>query len=105
MKRKNASIQPDLFEQDELASCRPSHRRNSWQRWSNPCLLEIAAALASGEAAMTKITADHLGRSPSFTSQSTRISSCSNRRARRRQYGLADRARQLRLDHGRGHRR
>ena len=59
-------------------------------------LLEIAAALASGEVAMTKITADHLGRGAFvYIRQSTADQLLHNPESRRRQYGLADRARQL----------
>ena len=48
MKRKNASIQPDLFEQDEP---RPSLLSQTDQLATQveALLLEIAAALASGE--------------------------------------------------------
>src|SRR6266576_2872124 len=79
-----------------LASCRPSHRRNSWQRWSKPCRSRSRRRWQAGRSAMTKITADHLGRSAFvYIRQSTADQLLHNPESRRRQYGLADRARQL----------
>ena len=63
MKPKNASIQLDLFEQDEPRVLPAlSHRRNSWQHWSKPCCSRSRRRWQAGRSPMTKITADHLGR-------------------------------------------
>src|SRR6266704_1874875 len=79
-----------------LASCRPSHRRNSWQRWWKPCCSRSRQRWQAGRSAMTKITANHLGRSALvYIRQSTADQLLHNPESRRRQYGLADRARQL----------
>jgi hypothetical protein len=48
MKRKNASIQPDLFEQDEPRVL-PALSQKEQLMLVEALLLEIAAALASGE--------------------------------------------------------
>ena len=48
MKRKNASIQPDLFEQDEPCVL-PALSQKEQLATVEALLLEIAAALASGE--------------------------------------------------------
>jgi hypothetical protein len=82
MKRKNASIQPDLFEQDEPRVLPDLSR--SRQRWQ------------TGRSAMTKITVNHLGRAAFvYIRQSTADQLLHKPESRRRQYGLADRARQL----------
>ena len=47
MKRKNARIQPDLFEQDELPAL---SQKEQLATLVEVLLLEIAAALANGEA-------------------------------------------------------
>jgi hypothetical protein len=96
MKRKNARIQPDLFEQDEprvlpalsqkeqLATLVEALCSRSRRRWQ------------TGRPAMTKITANHLGRAAFvYIRQSTADQLLHNPESRRRQYGLADRARQL----------
>ena len=55
---------------------------------------------------MSKITSEHLSRNAYvYVRQSTADQLTHNHESRRRQYGLADRARQLGLDHSRGHRR
>src|SRR5882724_6433440 len=96
MKRKNASIQPDLFEQAEPRVLPALSQRNSWQRWSKPCCSRSRRRWQTGRSAMTKITADHLGRSAFvYIRQSTADQLLHNPESRRRQYGLADRARQL----------
>jgi hypothetical protein len=49
MKRKNASIQPDLFEQDEPRVLPALSQKEQLATLVEALLLEIAAALASGE--------------------------------------------------------
>jgi hypothetical protein len=49
MKRKNASIQPDLFEQDEPRVLPAFSQKEQLATLVEALLLEIAAALASGE--------------------------------------------------------
>src|SRR6266478_2489424 len=58
MKRKNASIQPDLFEQDEPRVLPALSQKEQLATLVEALLLEIAAALASGE-----VGDDDLGRS------------------------------------------
>src|SRR5258708_10874822 len=78
-----------------LASCWPSHRRNSWQRWSKRCCARSRRRWQAGRSAMTKIAADHLGRSAFvYIRQSTADQLLHNLESRR-QYGLAERARLL----------
>ena len=49
MKRKNASTQPDLFEQDEPRILLALSQKERLATLVEALLLEIAAALASGE--------------------------------------------------------
>jgi hypothetical protein len=49
MKRKNTSIQPDLFEQDEPRVLPALSRKEQLATLVEALLFEIAAALASGE--------------------------------------------------------
>ena len=49
MKRKNASIQPDLFEQDEPRVLPVLSQKEQLATLIETLLLEIAAALVSGE--------------------------------------------------------
>jgi hypothetical protein len=49
MKRKNASIQPDLFAQDEPRVLPVLSQKEQLATLVQALLLEIAAALASGE--------------------------------------------------------
>jgi hypothetical protein len=49
MKRKNASIQPDLFEQHERRVLPALSQKEQLATLVEALLLEIAAALASGE--------------------------------------------------------
>jgi hypothetical protein len=49
MKRKNASIQPDLFEQDEPRVLSVLSQKEQLATLVETLLLEIAAALVSGE--------------------------------------------------------
>jgi len=49
MKRKNASIQPDLFEQDEPHVLPALSQKEQLATLVEALLLEIATALASGE--------------------------------------------------------
>ena len=51
MKRKNASIQPDLFEQDEPRVLPALSQKEQLATLVEALLFEIAAALASGKAA------------------------------------------------------
>lgn len=50
MKRKNARIQPDLFEQDEPRVLPALSQKEQLATLVEALLLEIAAALAKGEA-------------------------------------------------------
>jgi len=63
MKHTSASVQPDLFEH-EVARALPSPlQKEQLAALVQALLLEIAVALAVSEVrAMTKITAEHLGR-------------------------------------------
>ncbi|HWN49873.1 MAG TPA: hypothetical protein VNO18_08615 [Xanthobacteraceae bacterium] len=49
MKRKNASIQPDLFEQDEPRVLPVLSQKEQLATLVETLLIEIAAALVSGE--------------------------------------------------------
>jgi hypothetical protein len=49
MKRKDASIQPDLFEQDEPRGLPALSQKEQLATLVEALLLEIAAALAKGE--------------------------------------------------------
>src|SRR5216110_2866577 len=96
MKRKNATFSRTCSSRTSLAFCQPSHRRNSWQRWSKHCCSRSRRRWQAGRSSMTKITADHLGRGAFvYIRQSTADQLLHNPESRRRQYGLADRARQL----------
>jgi hypothetical protein len=96
MKHKSASSQPDLFEQQEPRALPPPLQKEQLAALVEALLLEIAVALAARRSAMTKITADHLGRGAFvYIRQSTADQLLHNPESRRRQYGLADRARQL----------
>src|SRR6201989_1583168 len=96
MKRKNPRIQPDLFEQDEPRVLPALSQKEQLATLVEALLLEIAAALQRGRPAMTKLTANHLGRAAFvYIRQSTADQLLHNPESRRRQYGLADRARQL----------
>ena len=53
MKRKNARIQPDLFEQDDPRVLPALSQKEQLATLVEALLLEIAAALANGEAAST----------------------------------------------------
>jgi len=50
MKHKSASIQPDLFEQDERRVLRVPSQKEQLATLVEALLLEIAVALADGEA-------------------------------------------------------
>ena len=96
MKRKNAGIQPDLFEQDEPRVLPALSQKEQLERWSKPCCSRSRRRWQTGRPAMTKITANHLGRAAFvYIRQSTADQLLHNPESRRRQYGLADRARQL----------
>ena len=74
MKKKSASRRPDLFDVDEHQAAPISKQREQLATLMGALLREIAAALAAGEPAMTKITADHLarqGRAPFVTATHT----------------------------------
>src|SRR5262249_49940468 len=63
---------------------------------SKPCCSRSRQRWCPGRLLMTKITADHLGRGAFvYIRQSTADQLLHNLESRRRQYGLADRARQL----------
>src|SRR5215469_11290862 len=95
MKRNSASIQPDLFEQNRPRVLLVPLHRSSWQRWSKPCCSRSRRRWQARRSPMTKITADHLGRGAFvYIRQSTADQLLHNLESRR-QYGLADRARQL----------
>src|SRR5215469_6363128 len=96
MKRNSASIQPDLFEQNRPRVLLVPLHRSSWQRWSKPCCSRSRRHWQAGRSPMTKITADHLDRGAFvYIRQSTADQLLHNLERRRRQYELADRARQL----------
>src|SRR5215472_2744724 len=96
MKHRSTSVQPDLFEQNRpRAYCQPPYTRSGWQRWSKPCCSRSRRRWQARRSPMTKITADHLGRGAFvYIRQSTADQLLHNLESRR-QYGLADRARQL----------
>src|SRR6516162_7051346 len=80
--------------------CRPScchrHSRHSLRRSWRCCCARSPLRSQPGRSAMTKITAEHLARSAYvYVRQSTADQLIHNRESRRRQYALADRARQL----------
>jgi hypothetical protein len=96
MKHKSASIQPNLFEQNGPRVLPVSSQKEHLTTLIEALLLEIAATLATGEVGDDQITADHLGRGAFvYIRQSTADQILHNPESRRRQYGLADRARQL----------
>src|SRR5262249_47882253 len=95
MKHKSASIQPDLFEQEEPRALPSPLQKEQLARLVEALLIEMAV-VRPGRSVMTKITADHLGRGAFvYIRQSTADQLLHNPESRRRQYGLADRARQL----------
>src|SRR6516162_11145276 len=80
--------------------CRPScchrHSRHSLRRSWRCCCARSPLRSQPGRSAMTKIRAEHLARSAFvYVRQSTADQLIHNRESRRRQYALADRARQL----------
>src|SRR3954465_204096 len=96
MKRKNARTQPDLFEQDEPRVFPALSQKEQLATLIEALLLEIRRRWQTGRPAMTKITANHLGRAAFvYIRQSTADQLLHNPESRRRQDGLADRARQL----------
>src|SRR5712671_4896997 len=106
MKHKNASIQPDLFEQDEPRVLPALSQKEQLATLVEALLLEIAAALASGEVGDDQ---DH-GGPPG--PQRLRLHPPVDGRSASAQPGEPPpsvRARRscsaARLDHGRGHRR
>src|ERR1700680_2225113 len=75
---------------------RSPHRRISWRHWWKPCCARSPRRWRPGRSAMTKITADHLSRGAFvYIRQSTADQLLHNQESRRRQYGLAERAKQL----------
>jgi DNA invertase Pin-like site-specific DNA recombinase len=96
MKHKSAGIQPDLFVQDGSRALPTVSQTEQLATLIEALLLEIAWRWRPGRWSMTKITADHLGRGAFvYIRQSTGDQLLHNPESRRRQYGLADRARQL----------
>jgi len=96
MTRQFENPQPSLFDEDEPRVELAPAEKIGLATLVKALLLEIATALANGETGMTKITADHLARSACvYVRQSTADQLVHNHESRRRQYGLADRARQL----------
>lgn len=90
------SMQPGLFEQGQPGVELSPTRRRHLAALIEALMIEIAAALAPGRPAMTKITAEHLARSAYvYIRQSTADQLLHNDESRRRQYALADRARRL----------
>src|ERR1700741_4507708 len=72
------------------------HRRSRWRRWCSCCCARSRRRLQTGRAAMSKITSEHFARSAIvYIRQSTADQLVHNQESQRRQYGLADRARQL----------
>ena len=80
MKHRSTSVQPDLFEQNRPRILPAPIHKERLAALVKALLLEIAAALASAFVYIRQSTADQL---------------LHNLESRRRQYGLADRARQL----------
>src|ERR1700724_865501 len=72
------------------------HNASSWWGWWKPCCARSQRRWRPGRSAMTKITADHLSRGAFvYIRQSTPDQLVHNQESQRRQYGLADRAKQL----------
>src|SRR5947207_1218626 len=96
MTRQFENPQPSLFDEDEPRVELAPAKKIGLATLVKALLLEIATALANGETGDDKITADHLARSACvYVRQSTADQLVHNHESRRRQYGLADRARQL----------
>src|SRR5438876_2494703 len=96
MKRNTASRQPDCSRWASIRRRRSPHSGRSWRRWWKPCCARSPRRRWPGRSAMTKITADHLARGAFvYIRQSTADQLVHNQESRRRQYGLADRAKQL----------
>jgi hypothetical protein len=92
MKQNPASRQPDLFDVDDYQTSPIPSQKEQLAALVEVLLREIAAALAAGRSAMTKIRLTISRAAPSSTSANRRpSSSCTTRRAGG-QYGLADRA-------------
>ena len=96
MKHKSASSQPDLFEQEEPRALPSLLQKEQLAALVEPYCARSRWRWRPGRSAMTKITADHLGRGAFvYIRQSTADQLLHNPESRRRQYGLADRVRQL----------
>src|SRR6516165_6728729 len=76
--------------------CWRPHTWRSWRPWSKRCCSRSRQRWQTEGSVMIKITAEHLARSAYvYIRQSTPDQLVHNHESRRRQYGLADRARQL----------
>ena len=100
MKRALIWPEPDLFEDGGPPAAVPDDQKRSLVLLIQAMLSEITAAAAPAltkrRAAMTKIMPEHLARGAFvYVRQSTADQLLHNHESRRRQYGLADRARQL----------
>jgi hypothetical protein len=96
MNQKATSRQPDLFDMDEHPTAPIPAEREQLAVLVEALQREIIAALAAEGVDMTKITADHLARAAFvYIRQSTADQLVHNRESLRRQYGLADRGKQL----------
>src|SRR5450631_3953756 len=97
MTHQSENLQPSLFEAERPCVELRAAQKSELATVIEVLLREIAAALAkAGGAAMTKITTEHLSRSACvYIRQSTADQLMHNHESRRRQYGLADRAKQL----------
>jgi hypothetical protein len=96
MMQKLENPQPDLFELDEPRAVLAPAQKIQLAAPIEALLLEIAAAPAGGEVGDAEITAERLSRGAFvYIRQSTVDQLMHNQESRRRQYGLAERARQL----------
>ena len=93
MRRQSQHLLRSLFDEDGLLLC---CRPQKWRSWSKPCCSRSWQRSQAGNSAMTKITSEHLARGAFvYIRQSTGDQLLHNQESQRRQYALADRARQL----------
>src|SRR6185295_5164760 len=97
MTKHGASAQRDLFAEPSQAMRLGAIERAKAVEQLQVLLMEAMAALSGRqERAMTKITPEHLARGAVvYVRQSTAVQVVHNLESQRRQYGLADRARQV----------
>jgi hypothetical protein len=86
----------DLFEAEEPTTALSPVQRSQMLPLLQAMLIEVSTATAVGRRRVTKITPEHLARGAYiYIRQSTADQLLHNHESRRRQYGLADRARHL----------